>query len=155
MEPLSLFAMLTDEELAARLASGELTESASKLAAAELQSRGIDLPACPAPVVPIAGEYLGDMVLLERGLTATQAHIMCSMLRSAGIHADAGDTNFVQTYALLTIAVGGANVRVPASQLEEAKSVLAAFLAGDFSLDDDFCSDVDGPRSEARHDLRP
>jgi hypothetical protein len=46
MELSSLFAMLTDEELAARLASGELTESASKLAAAELQSRGVDLPAC-------------------------------------------------------------------------------------------------------------
>ena len=32
--------------------------------------------------------------------------------------------------------MGGANVRVPASQLSEAQAIHAAFVRGDFRLDD-------------------
>jgi hypothetical protein len=44
----------------------------------------------------------------------------------------------VQMHALLSIAMGGASVRVPQSQLIEAHAVLAAYRRGDFALDDDF-----------------
>jgi hypothetical protein len=82
--------------------------------------------------------YLGDMVILERGLEPTDAHLTVACLVAAGIQADAGDTNIVQMHALLSIAVGGACIRVPQSQQIEAQAVLAAYRAGDFALDDDF-----------------
>lgn len=82
--------------------------------------------------------YLGDLVILVRDLSPTEAHLLCGCLQSAGIHADAGDAHIVQAHGLLTIAVGGAKVRVPSAQLEEARGVLAAFRRGDFALGDDF-----------------
>ena len=85
-----------------------------------------------------AQPYLGDMVILERGLDPTEAHMLVACLAAAGIHADAGDTNMVQMHALLSIAMGGASVRVPQSQQIEAQAVLAAYRRGDFALDDDF-----------------
>jgi hypothetical protein len=82
--------------------------------------------------------YLGDMVILERGLEPTEAHMLVACLAAAGIQADAGDTNMVQMHALLSIAMGGASVRVPQSQLIEGHAVLEAYRRGDFALDDDF-----------------
>ena len=80
----------------------------------------------------------GDWVLLVRGLSATDAQLLCNCLHMAGLQADAGDLGIVQTHGLLSIAVGGASVRVPGTQLAEAREVMAAFHRGDFSLDDDF-----------------
>jgi hypothetical protein len=90
-----------------------------------------------APEAP----YRGDMVLLERGLTPTEAHLLAGRLQAAGIHADAGDTNIVQAHALISIAVGGANVRVASTQLVQAQELMAAIQRGDLALGDDF--DVD------------
>lgn len=64
--------------------------------------------------------------------------MLCACLQAAGIQADAGDANLVQANSLLTIAVGGASVRVHSSQIAEAREVLAAFRRGDFELGDDF-----------------
>lgn len=116
-----------------------MTEEAQAIAIAELKSRQIPIP----PVVeqtaePAEEEYLGDMVMLERGLTPTEAHMLCACLHAAGIQADAGDANLVQAHSLLTIAVGGASVRVHSAQIAEAQEVLAAFRRGDFALGDDF-----------------
>lgn len=139
----ALFSRLSDEELAARVASGSLTDEARQLAVAELGERGLPVPEAVVDADAAAAEavpevYLGDMVLLERSLTPTEAHLLCSCLQSAGIHADAGDTNLVQANSLLSIAVGGANVRVPSTQLAEAREVVAAFRRGEFDLGDDF-----------------
>jgi hypothetical protein len=82
--------------------------------------------------------YLGDMVVLVDSLTPTEAHIMCSCLVAAGIQARTGDTNTVQANDLWSIALGGAKVRVPESQLTEAQAVLKAFKEGAFELGDDF-----------------
>ena len=79
-----------------------------------------------------------DWVLLARGLSATDAQLLTNCLHMAGLQADAGDVGIVQVNGLLSIAVGGACVRVPAGQWAEAREVLAAFHRGDFSLDDDF-----------------
>ncbi len=79
-----------------------------------------------------------DWVLLARGLPATDAQLLSNCLHMAGLQADAGDVGIVQAHGLLSIAVGGACVRVPAGQWAEAREVLAAFHRGDFSLDDDF-----------------
>jgi Protein of unknown function (DUF3565) len=89
--------------------------------------------------------YLGDMVLLAADLNPTEAHILASCLSAAGIHAATGDTDTVQTHQLWAIALGGAKIRVPTSQLAEAQAVLTAFQAGELSLSDDF--DVGSPSS--------
>jgi len=83
--------------------------------------------------------YEGDRVLLQRDLSPQEAHVIAGMLNAHGIVADAGDIHFIQAYSLLAVAAGGACVRVPASRLEEAQALLAAYQRGDL--------DVDGPPS--------
>lgn len=134
-----IFSQLTDEELVAQVAADSLTEEAQAIAIAELKSRQIPIPpVVDATAEPAEEKYLGDMVMLERGLTPTEAHMLCACLHAAGIQADAGDANLVQANSLLTIAVGGACVRVHSSQIAEAQEVLVAFRRGDFALGDDF-----------------
>lgn len=82
--------------------------------------------------------HTDDQVILARGLEPAAAHILCSLLASAGIAADAGDANLIQTHPLLAIAVGGVKIRVPQSQLADATELLAAYERGEFALDDDF-----------------
>ena len=86
--------------------------------------------------------YLGDMQIVARHLTPTEAHMLCSCLQAAGVPAQVGDVHLVQMHALLAGAVGGACVRVPSSCVAEAKEVVASFERGDFSLQDDFDVDV-------------
>jgi hypothetical protein len=78
------------------------------------------------------------MVILERGLTFTEAHILCSCLRAGGIPAQVGDVHIVQTDPLLSIAVGGACIRVPEARVGAARQVLEAYRRGYYALDDDF-----------------
>ncbi len=79
-----------------------------------------------------------ERVLLARDLEPMQAQILCARLRAAGIDADAGDVNLAQTHSLLSIAIGGACIRVPGAELEPAQQLLAAIRRGDFDLGDDF-----------------
>jgi hypothetical protein len=132
------FDSLTDAELRARIESGGLTEEAMTVALAEAASRGVIVEG-PAPEAD--GDDLpsdGDMVLLERGLAPQEAQVLSGLPMSVRIPADAGDTNMVQADALLSIALGGASLRVPASRLQEAQESLVAFRRGDFALGDDF-----------------
>jgi hypothetical protein len=132
----AFFSDLSDDELLSRVRRG-LTDEALAIATHELSIRNLE--PLPSESMPAFKEpYLGDMVILERDLDPTEAHMLCACLRSAGIEADAGDTNLVQTNSLLTIAVGGAKVRVPETQLEDARRIVQAFRRGDFELDDDF-----------------
>ena len=91
-----------------------------------------------------AGEngYQGDMVILERGLSPQEAQILCDLLRTADIQADTGDANLVQAHSFLSIAVGGAKLRVPVAQLAAATDMVAAYRRGEFELGEDF--DVGG-----------
>jgi len=82
--------------------------------------------------------YQGDMVLVARYLTSTEAHMLCSCLIAAGVPAEAGDTNLVQAHSLLAGAVGGACIRVPGCFEAEAHEVIAAFKQGTFELDENF-----------------
>ena len=83
-------------------------------------------------------DYLGDMEIVARHLTPTEAHMLCACLHAARVPADVGDANTVQADLLLAPALGGACLRVPASYVDEAKQVMAAFHRGEFQLDDDF-----------------
>ena len=136
-----LFNSLSDDELTRRAASGELTDATLALAAAELMARGLDVPPVQSDQEQAPAEYQGDLTIVARQLTATEAHLLASCLNAAGVPAETGDTNFVQTYSLLIGAVGGASVRVPANFVNEARDVIAAFRRGDFALSDDFDPD--------------
>jgi hypothetical protein len=114
------FNSLTDEELIKRVRNG-LVDEAYAFACDELSARGLEHP----PVNDFAQQeeapYLGDMVLLATNLNPTEAHILASCLASAGIQAAAGDTDTGRANSLWGIALGGAKIRVPVSQLGEAK----------------------------------
>lgn len=131
------FSNLADAEIVARVKGG-LTQEAHAVACGELARRGIEPPVVAEAQEEPEPPYLGDMVLLARNLRPTEAHILASCLAAAGLHADPGDTHIVQTNALWSIALGGANVRVPLAQLAEAQQVLKAFRRGELTLGDDF-----------------
>jgi hypothetical protein len=128
---------LTDEELLKRVSNG-LVDEAHAIACDELSARGLEHPAVAELLPTQDAPYLGDMVLLVANLSPTEAHILASCLAAAGIQAATGDTDTVRTHQLWSIALGGAKIRVPTSQLGDAKEVLKAFQAGEFSLSDDF-----------------
>ncbi|MCF8197448.1 MAG: DUF2007 domain-containing protein [Sulfuritalea sp.] len=132
------FRSLADDELTQRVASGTLTELARWVAIAELKARKLQIPALDSGAGKADDAYHGDMTIVVRNLDAIEAHMLCSCLRAAGVPADSGDTNLVQMHSLLTIAVGGACVRVPENYLAEANEIIDAFKSGAFQLDEDF-----------------
>lgn len=80
--------------------------------------------------------YLGEMAILKRDLEPTQAHLLSAFLRRCGIDAETGDADLVRIQPLLAIALGGAKIRVPQSQVAEALELLAAYERGEFALDE-------------------
>lgn len=133
----SFYEDLTDDELLHRIQCG-LTDEAHQIALSEVRRRDLRVPLEAATVESEPEPYLGDMVILEHSLTPTEAQMLSSCLAAAGIRAVADDTNLVQANSLWSIALGGAKVRVPQTQLADAREVLAAFRRGDFALEDDF-----------------
>lgn len=79
-----------------------------------------------------------DMCTVVRHLSPTEAHMQCSFLQSAGVPAQVADVHLVQTHELLSLAVGGASIRVPKTFLAPARQLLKALERGDFALGDDF-----------------
>ena len=133
----TMFGQLIDEELIQRALSGDLIPQAQTLAEQETANRGLTLPA--RQTAPLGNtEYQGDLVMVARHLTATEAHMLSSCLNAAGVPAEAADTNFVQTHSLLMGAVGGASIRVPANFVDEAHQVIAAYQRGEFDLGENF-----------------
>ncbi|MBU0589498.1 MAG: DUF2007 domain-containing protein [Gammaproteobacteria bacterium] len=80
----------------------------------------------------------GDMCIVVRYLSPTEAHVQCSFLQSVGIPAQVADVHLVQTHELISLAVGGASIRVPEAFLAQARQLLQAWDRGDFALGDDF-----------------
>ncbi len=130
------FQGLSDEELVRRYALGGLTEIGQEIAINEARSRKLSLPN-PQSIDEEEMAY-NDMEIVARDLTPTEAHMLCSRLNSCDIPASAGDVNLVQAYSLISIAVGGACVRVPPDFVDAAMEVITAFKQGAFELGDDF-----------------
>lgn len=130
------FRSSTDEELLQRYASGDLTEQAQALAGAELRRRGLALPAMLTDEAAPAAD-LGDLQPVASFFNATDAQVLLSCFQVSGVPALLADAHLIQTYSLLTPALGGVRVLVPAAYVAQALEVLAAFERGDFQLDDD------------------
>ena len=91
---------------------------------------------------------LDDYCLIARRLVPTDAHVIRGCLVAAGIPAVVADDQHVQAYLLLAPAIGGARVLVPASYLQQARDILAAFERGELALPDD--ADVDSATNPDR-----
>ncbi|MDP1612482.1 MAG: hypothetical protein Q8M11_15630 [Sulfuritalea sp.] len=132
----ALFRQLTDEELLSRYRSKTLIDTAAALAAEEIRRRGLDLP-MPELCEPEDREYAGDYELVARFLNPTDAYVLCSCLKMAGVPALVADAELVQTNSLWAVALGGARLLVPALHVGEAREVIAAFNRGEYALPDD------------------
>jgi hypothetical protein len=78
-----------------------------------------------------------EFVTVAAFLAATEAHILRGRLVAEGIGAIVADANIAQTYDLISIAVGGVKVKVPASQAARAAEVIRAVGAGEYALGDE------------------
>ena len=67
----------------------------------------------------------------------TEAYIVQGCLMAAGVSAEIADVNIVQTYGLLTPALGGVRLLVAKSLLLRAHQIIEAYRRGDFALKDD------------------
>ena len=136
---LEQFRELSDDYLVERIRSGELTEVARSAAEQELWQRGVALPEGAQSAVASSGNAsgYGEFVTIARLLVPTQAHILRGRLEAEGVPVLMADGNFVQTNDLLSIAVGGIRVQVPASFVSQALEIMAAMRAGQLALRED------------------
>lgn len=77
----------------------------------------------------------GDYVTVANLATVTEAHLIQGALRAAGLDAHVPDANISQTHSLMTVALGGVRVVVPADQLDAAREILEAREQGALQLD--------------------
>jgi hypothetical protein len=130
---------LSDEYLRERILSGVLTSTALDIAQRELRSRGVEVPELPQPVPeePVLDVPDEDFVTIARVMIPVNAQILQGRLVAEGIRAVLGDLNIMQTYDLISTAIGGVKIRVPQSQVAEAKAILAAIHAGEFDINEE------------------
>jgi hypothetical protein len=138
-ELLERFRELSDDYLVERIRSGELTGVARSAAEQELRQRGVPPPDEPQTAAVCGGDASedGEFVTIARLLVPTQAHILRSRLEAEGVPVLMADGNFVQTNDLLSIAVGGIRVQVPASFVPQALEIMTAIRTGQLALDED------------------
>jgi len=134
------YARLNDEQLLRPLASSELTPLATEVAGEELRRRGNDVPETPAEEpttepseepATIGEEIGGDLILLGRYISPTEAEIVRGRLAAEGIFAVAADAHIGQMMSLMSYALGGVRVLVPESQLARAREILKAIEPGE------------------------
>ena len=129
------FREISDDEILARLISGDLNEVAQSVALSELAARGLPLPD-PIGSPQESTRTEGDFEVVARYLNPIHAHIVRSCLEAAGVPAMLADDNLVRMLSIASVAVGGVRVMVPAPRAAEARQVIASFNRGDYSLPD-------------------
>ena len=78
----------------------------------------------------------GDLVTVTRVFNSLEAEMLRGCLEAEGIPATLGDAQTVQTDTLLTVALGGIRVMVPASFADAARQTVEAFERGALAIDD-------------------
>jgi hypothetical protein len=113
------FGRLNDDELVTEFQSGELTELAKEVAAAEIQSRSIDISQYqarlpehhPEPEMDSEDLVPEDLVLLARFYDVSSAYLLQSRLDAEGLPSIVADALTYQN----VIGGGGVRVLVPES----------------------------------------
>jgi len=78
----------------------------------------------------------GDLVTVTRVFNALEAEMLRGCLEAEGIPATLGDVQTVQTDTLLTVALGGVRVMVPAPFADAARQTVEAFERGALAIDE-------------------
>ena len=78
-----------------------------------------------------------DYITVANLSTAMEAHLIQGALHAAGLDALVPDANISQTHSLMTVALGGVRVVVPAEQADAALEILDALNRGDLQLEGD------------------
>ena len=78
--------------------------------------------------------YLGDMTVVARRATPTEANLLKGMLEAAGIPSFVADANYIQANSWMAHAAGGVRVLVPAAFVTAAIATIAEFESGAFQL---------------------
>ena len=79
---------------------------------------------------------LGDLVTVTRVFNSLEAEMLRGCLESEGIPTTLGDAQTVQTDTLLTVALGGIRVMVPASFAGAARQTVEAVERGALAIDE-------------------
>jgi hypothetical protein len=135
------FRFLHTPQLLDVLRSEPLSGLARQVATEELRRRGLDADGVALPHGPHgpdpAAQSGQDFVTVAKYFLPMDAHIVCGCLAAAGVAATVADAHLLQTDSLLTPALGGVRILVPADQLQRAHAVIDAFNRGEFQLEDD------------------
>ena len=78
----------------------------------------------------------GDLVTVARVFNTLEAEMLRGCLEAEGIPATLGDVQTVQTDTLLTVAMGGVRIRVPAPFADAARQTIEAFERGALAIDE-------------------
>ncbi len=78
----------------------------------------------------------GELVTVTRVFNSLEAELLRGCLESEGIPATLGDVQTIQTDTLLTVALGGIRVMVPASFADAARLTVQAFEHGELAIDE-------------------
>jgi len=77
-----------------------------------------------------------DLVTVTRVFNTLEAEMLRGCLEAEGIPATLGDVQTVQTDTLLTVAMGGVRIRVPAPFADAARQTIEAFERGALAIDE-------------------
>jgi hypothetical protein len=125
------FGRLNDDELVIEFQSGGLTELAREVAAAEIQSRNIDISEEDVP--PTSGSE--DLVLLARFYDVSSAYLLRSRLEAEGLPSIVADALTYQNIIGGALG-GGVRVLVPESYFARAAEIKNRIDSGAYTLDD-------------------
>jgi hypothetical protein len=125
------FGRLNDDELVIEFQSGGLTELAREVAAAEIQSRNIDISEEDVP--PTSGSE--DLVLLARFYDVSSAYLLQSRLDAEGLPSIVADALTYQNIIGGALG-GGVRVLVPESYFARAAEIKSRIDSGTYTLDD-------------------
>src|SRR5260370_2063638 len=124
------FGRLNDDELVIEFQSGGLTELAREVAAAEIQSRNIDISEEDVP--PTSGSE--DLVLLARFYDVSSAYLLRSRLEAEGLPSIVADALTYQNIIGGALG-GGVRVLVPESYFARAAEIKNRIDSGAYTLD--------------------
>ena len=130
------FGRLNNDELVTEFRSGELTELAREVAAADIQSRSIDISQYQARLPDIAPIPCGeDLVLLARFYDVSIAYLLQSRLDAEGLPSIVADALTYQNIIGGALG-GGVRVLVPESYFARAAEIKSRIDSGTYTLDD-------------------
>jgi hypothetical protein len=132
------FRLLSDNELLDQFQSGDLTDLAREVAAAELRLRRIDFSESPQastePEADVAAALGNEDLVLVARLDSVSANLLLSRLNAEGVPAIIAD-DFASRNIPFGVGFDGVRVMVPESYLARAVEIKRKVDRGDYALE--------------------